>query len=119
MSAQDDTPTANDVRALVTERSGRADDYARRTTQELVELMNDEDRRVPEAVRAASEAIADAVDAIVERLAAGGRLVYVGAGTSGGLAALDAAECEATFSTAPGRVVAVVAGESLESAVER
>ena len=59
---------------------------------------------------AASE-IAVAVDAIAERMRAGGRLVYVGAGTSGRIAALDAAECEATFSTPPGSlVVALVAG---------
>ena len=55
-------------------------------------------------------AIATAIDAVAARLSAGGRLIYVGAGTSGRLAALDAAECESTFSTSPGQVVALLAG---------
>jgi N-acetylmuramic acid 6-phosphate etherase len=80
-----------------------------RPTRELVRLLNDDDRTVPEAVGAADEAIARAIDAIVDRLRAGGRLIYVGAGTSGRLAALDAAECEPTFGTTPGQVVALVA----------
>jgi len=104
---------------LVTE-SRRADvDYASLSTQELVELMNAEDASVPAAVGAAAGAIADALDAIVERLAAGGRLVYAGAGTSGRIAALDAEECEATFSTPPGQVVALVAGADAPSAEAR
>jgi N-acetylmuramic acid 6-phosphate etherase len=84
--------------------------YENRETLELVELMNAADATVPGAVVAASASIAAAVDAIAERLRAGGRLVYVGAGTSGRIAALDAAECETTFSTPPGSVVALVAG---------
>jgi N-acetylmuramic acid 6-phosphate etherase len=84
--------------------------YESRPTSELVALMNAEDSTVPEAVAAAAPAIADAIDAIADRLRAGGRLVYVGAGSSGLIAALDASECEATFSTPPGVVVAVVAG---------
>ena len=104
---------------LVTE-SRRADvNYASLSTQELVELMNAEDASVPAAVGAAAGAIADALDAIVERLAAGGRLVYAGAGTSGRIAALDAEECEATFSTPPGQVVALVAGADAASAEAR
>ena len=81
-----------------------------RTSTELVQLMNDEDARVPAAVGQAREQIATAIDAIAERLAAGGRLVYVGAGTSGRLALVDAAECESTFAVPPGRVVALIAG---------
>ena len=73
-----------------------------RATLELVELMNAADATVPAAVAAAASSIAAAVDAIAERLRAGGRLVYVGAGSSGRIAALDASECEATFSTRPG-----------------
>jgi N-acetylmuramic acid 6-phosphate etherase len=95
---------------LVTE-SRRADrDYASLSTLELVELMNVEDASVPAAVAAVAAELADALDAIVERLAAGGRLIYAGAGSSGQIAALDADECEATFSTAPGQVVALAAG---------
>jgi len=76
-----------------------------RPTAELVRLINDEDRTVAGAVADAAESIAAAIDAIVERLESGGRLVYVGAGSSGRAAAADAAECGPTFST--DRVVAV------------
>ena len=81
-----------------------------RPTSELVELMNAEDATVPAAVAAASESIAAAVDEIAARLLRGGRLIYVGAGTSGRLAAVDAVECESTFSTTPGQVLALLAG---------
>lgn len=84
--------------------------YESRPTSELVALMNAEDSTVPGAVAAAAPAIADAIDAVADRMQAGGRLVYVGAGSSGLIAALDASECEATFSTPAGLVVAVVAG---------
>jgi N-acetylmuramic acid 6-phosphate etherase len=95
---------------LVTEAGGAPDvDYELRSTAELVKLMAGAEAVVPEAVRANAAAIARAIDAIVERMAAGGRLVYVGAGTSGGLAALDARECVTTFSAAPGQVVALTA----------
>jgi N-acetylmuramic acid 6-phosphate etherase len=76
-----------------------------RPTSELVRLINAEDRTVAEAVSGARESIASVIDAVVERLERGGRLVYVGAGTSGRLAAGDAAECGPTFSTA--QIVAV------------
>jgi N-acetylmuramic acid 6-phosphate etherase len=104
---------------LVTETRGLADDYDRRSTQELVELMSAGDLAVPAVVGAAAGAIAAAIDAIVERLERGGRLVYVGAGSSGRIAALDADECEATFSTQPGQVVALVAGGALASPLEQ
>lgn len=87
-----------------------AADLDLRSTIDLVQLMNDEDARVPAAVARARVAIAGAVDEVAERLAAGGRLVYVGAGTSGRLALVDAAECETTFALPPGRVVALIAG---------
>jgi N-acetylmuramic acid 6-phosphate etherase len=81
-----------------------------RSTQELVELLNDEDATVPAAVQAALPSLAAAIDAIVERLERGGRLVYVGAGSSGRLAAVDAAECGPTFGVPATKVIAVVAG---------
>jgi N-acetylmuramic acid 6-phosphate etherase len=84
--------------------------YEGRETIELVQLMNDADATVPAAIREAARAIAETIDAVVERIRSGGRLVYVGAGSSGRIAALDASECEATFSTAPGLVLALVAG---------
>jgi N-acetylmuramic acid 6-phosphate etherase len=70
-----------------------------RTTRELVGLINAEDRTVADAVGRAADSIAKAIDAIVERLGRGGRLVYAGAGSSGRAAAADAAECGPTFST--------------------
>jgi N-acetylmuramic acid 6-phosphate etherase len=78
-----------------------------RSTHELVRAINEADRDVPAAVGSASEPLALAVDAIVDRLRGGGRLIYVGAGTSGRLAELDALECGPTFST--DRVVAILA----------
>jgi N-acetylmuramic acid 6-phosphate etherase len=100
----------NELDELTTEAGGIAEaDYELRPTVELVGLMNAGDATISEAVAAASAEIAQAIDAIVERLAGGGRLVYVGAGTSGGLAALDAEECERTFSTPPGQVLALAA----------
>ncbi|WP_028066093.1 N-acetylmuramic acid 6-phosphate etherase [Solirubrobacter soli] len=77
-------------------------------TGELVRLMNADDAIVPAAVGEAGPAIAAAVDAIVERLEAGGRLIYVGAGTAGRVGVLDASECGPTFNT--DRVVGVIAG---------
>ncbi len=79
-------------------------------TLALLELMNDEDAGVAAAVRAALPAVARAVDAIAARFARGGRLFYVGAGTSGRLGVLDASECPPTFSVAPALFVGVIAG---------
>jgi N-acetylmuramic acid 6-phosphate etherase len=96
---------------LVTEARARTGaDHDLRSTAELVELMNRQDASVPAAVDAARAQITAAIEEIVARLARGGRLIYVGAGSSGRIAALDAAECESTFSTEPGQVVALVAG---------
>jgi len=96
---------------LVTEAgSDPGTGYESRPTAELVALMNGEDATVPTAVAVATPAIGAAIDAIAARMRVGGRLVYVGAGSSGLLAALDASECEATFSTPPGLVTALVAG---------
>ena len=104
------TQTPESLDRLVTEAGGTTGlDYELRSTADLVELMSRAEEIVPTAVREAAVEIGRAIDAIVERLANGGRLVYVGAGTSGRLAALDAEECLATFSTPPGQVIAVTA----------
>ncbi|TAM56245.1 N-acetylmuramic acid 6-phosphate etherase [bacterium] len=89
-------------------------------TLELVRLLDAENRAVLPAVEAAAGQIARAVDAVVERLRSGGRLHYFGAGTSGRLAMLDAAECPPTFGTPAELVQAHIAGgpEALERAVE-
>jgi N-acetylmuramic acid 6-phosphate etherase len=90
-------------------------DLDMRPTREIIRLLNDADTTVPVAVAEAGDALAAAIDAIADRLARGGRLIYVGAGTSGALAALDAAECGPTFGSPPGEVLAVVAeGEAGE-----
>jgi N-acetylmuramic acid 6-phosphate etherase len=104
---------------LTTEARAERPDYDLSSTVEIVELMNREDATVAPAVARLAGELAAAIDAVVERLRGGGRLVYLGAGSSGHIAALDAGECEATFSTEPGQVVAVVAGAGLTSAVER
>jgi N-acetylmuramic acid 6-phosphate etherase len=77
---------------------------------QLVRLMNSEDAGVIPAVASQAEAIARAVEVIADRLRAGGRLVYAGAGTSGRLGVLDATECPPTFNAPPGQVVGVIAG---------
>ena len=87
---------------------------------ELVKLINSEDEKVAAAVAEVSEAIAEAIDEIAGRLSSGGRLIYVGAGTSGRLGVLDAVECPPTFNTDPGMVVGIMAGgpEGLVRAIE-
>jgi N-acetylmuramic acid 6-phosphate etherase len=96
---------------LPTERRDPAGaDLDLRPTRDIVRLMGEADATVPHAVAAAEEALAGAIDEIAARLARGGRLVYVGAGTSGRLALVDAVECQSTFGLDPGRVVALVAG---------
>ena len=82
--------------------------------------MNAEDQRVADAVAEQAPAIARAIDLITEQMRAGGRLIYVGAGTSGRLGALDAAEAPPTFGVSPGLVVALQAGgqQALTVAVE-
>jgi N-acetylmuramic acid 6-phosphate etherase len=92
------------------QRSAAGADLDLRTTFELVELINAEDATVAGAVGSAAGELAAAIDAIVERLEGGGRLVYLGAGSSGRLAQVDAAECGPTFGVPAGLVVAIVAG---------
>jgi N-acetylmuramic acid 6-phosphate etherase len=82
----------------------------RLTPIEIVRLMNEEDGRVAAAVAEQAEPIARAIEAIAERFRRGGRLVYLGAGTSGRLGILDAAECPPTFSSPPEQVVGIIAG---------
>jgi N-acetylmuramic acid 6-phosphate etherase len=79
-------------------------------TERILEIINAEDRKVADAVAREIPAIARAVDAIVEAIRAGGRLFYIGAGTSGRLGVLDAAECPPTFSADPELVQGIMAG---------
>jgi len=96
---------------LLTEQANpRSTDLDTLPTSELVQLFCEEDRRPQEAVAAAAPALTAAVDAIAERLRQGGRLFYLGAGTSGRLGVLDAAECPPTFCSDPDLVQGVLAG---------
>lgn len=90
------------------------------TVPELLEVMNESDSEVPKAVAKVLPVIGSAIEDIVERMMQGGRLIYMGAGTSGRLGVLDAAECGPTFSVSPDEVVAFIAGGStaLRQAVE-
>jgi N-acetylmuramic acid 6-phosphate etherase len=89
-------------------------------TLEALRIINNEDKKVAEAVEKVLPAIARAVDAIAERLERGGRLFYIGAGTSGRLGVLDAAECPPTFGVSPDLIQGVIAGgyEACYRAVE-
>src|SRR5438874_3347552 len=89
-------------------------------TAEIVRLMNEEDARVPVAVGRVLPSVVRAVERIVERMKAGGRLFYVGTGTSGRLGVLDASECPPTFGVPPELVQGIIAGgyEALYRAVE-
>lgn len=87
---------------------------------EIVKLINSEDEKVSRAVAEVAEPIAQAIEVIADRLSSGGRLIYMGAGTSGRLGVLDAVECPPTFNTDPDLVVGLIAGgpEGLLRAVE-
>lgn len=88
----------------------RTEGLDRLSTREMLERINDEDATVAAAVRSQLPQIAGAVDLIADRLRAGGRLIYVGAGTSGRLGCLDAAECLPTFGVLPEQVFGIIAG---------
>jgi len=102
------------------ERNPRTRGIDLRLTREILRAMNREDARLARAVARAIPQIAEAVDAICDALRRGGRLIYIGAGTSGRLAALDAAECPPTFGVPHEVVVALIAGgpRALTEAVE-
>ncbi|MFF7645505.1 N-acetylmuramic acid 6-phosphate etherase [Streptomyces canus] len=95
-------------------------DIDRLPTLDIARLMNGEDASVPAAVSRQLPRIAAAIDAIADRMARGGRLIYAGAGTAGRLGVLDASECPPTFNTDPARVVGLIAGgpKALVTSVE-
>jgi N-acetylmuramic acid 6-phosphate etherase len=111
----------NDLSHLATERPNPASaDLDLKSSLQLAHIINAEDARVSAAVRKALPQIARAIDLIAHALGRGGRLIYVGAGTSGRIAALDASECPPTFNTDPRTVQYVMAGgpKALGVAVE-
>jgi len=104
--------TLDDLPSLITEQRNPATaEIDRLPTPEMVRLMNAEDAKVAPAVAQALPQIAQAIDAMAPRLQAGGRLIYIGAGTSGRLGALDAVECLPTFGTPPDVLGIIVGGE--------
>jgi N-acetylmuramic acid 6-phosphate etherase len=103
-------PSQPKERRRTEHRNSASKNLDRMTAQQIVGLMNREDRKVGIAVGRELPAIARAVDAIVSSIRKGGRLIYVGAGSSGRMAVLDAAECPPTFGTSPKLVQALIAG---------
>jgi N-acetylmuramic acid 6-phosphate etherase len=111
----------HELSKLLTEQTNRAAaDLDSKSALELARIINAEDAKVAGAVKKAIPRIARAIDLIADSLKRGGRLIYVGAGTSGRLGALDAAECPPTFDTDPETVQFVIAGgtRALWSATE-
>ena len=106
-----DLEPSSDRGHLLTEQANpRSQDLDQLSTTDLVDLFIEEDRRPQDAVLNASPSLSAAVDAVAERLRSGGRLYYLGAGTSGRLGVLDAAECPPTFCSDPEMVQGVLAG---------
>jgi N-acetylmuramic acid 6-phosphate etherase len=101
----------DNIHRLATEQQNAASaDLDTKSTLEIAEIMNAEDARVPAAVAKALPQVAKVIDMVAEAIAKKGRLIYVGAGTSGRLGALDASECPPTFNTDPKTVQYVIAG---------
>lgn len=114
-----ETPGPLDPR-LTEQRNPRSMRIDQLTTEEIVELINAEDRMVAEAVGEERQAIVRCIELVVDTFRRGGRLIYVGAGTSGRLGVLDAAEMPPTYGTDPSLVQGVIAGgyEALHRAQE-
>jgi len=95
---------------ITEQENPRSQKLSSQSTREIVELMNAEDATVAAAVRLVLDDVAKAVDETAARLSAGGKLYYVGTGTSGRLGVLDASECPPTFGVSPELVQGVIAG---------
>jgi N-acetylmuramic acid 6-phosphate etherase len=105
---------------LTEQENSRTAQISSSPTQEILRLMNDEDAQVPLAISQVLADVTRAVDGVVQRLQTGGRLFYIGTGTSGRLGVLDASECPPTFGVSPDLVQAIIAGgyEACYRAVE-
>src|SRR5437899_1514595 len=109
------------IQKLGTEQRNRAArDLDKKSAQEIARIINGEDAKVAQAVKRALPQIAKAIDVTAKQIGRGGRLIYVGCGTSGRIAALDASEIPPTFNTEPAMVQYVMAGgeRALGSAAE-
>ncbi len=104
----------------ITEQESLYNDLEKMTTKELLTAINQEDQKVALAVQKITPQIELFVEALVEKMKQGGRLFYIGAGTSGRLGILDASECPPTFGVAPGTVIGIIAGgdHAIRHAVE-
>ncbi len=113
-------PSVADSVPLTEQENPRTAQITSLTTEEILRLMNEEDARVADAIAQVLPEISRAVDGTVARLSTGGRLFYLGTGTSGRLGVLDAAECPPTFGVSPEMVQAIIAGgyEACYRAVE-
>ena len=112
---------ASKLSSLATERQNEASEGLDiKSALEIARIINHEDARVHSAVKKALPEIAEVIDTVARCLRDGGRLIYVGAGSSGRIAALDSAECPATFSTAPAQVQYIMCGgpKALASAAD-
>ena len=98
------------MQSTTEQRNLNSTDIDLKSTSEMVQIFHEEDKKAVAAVEAESEAIAHAIDLCVDAFRSGGRLFYVGAGTSGRLGVLDASECPPTFSTPPEMVQGIIAG---------
>jgi len=94
----------------ITEKTSAYDDLEKKTVSELLHIMNEEDRKVPEAISKVLDRIEPLIEHVIEKMKGGGRLFYIGAGTSGRLGILDASECPPTFGVPQGWVVGLIAG---------
>jgi len=103
-------PILADSIPLTEQENSRTEQISSLSTINIVRLMNDEDARVAKAVAEVLDDVTRAIDQIVERIQTGGRLFYIGTGTSGRLGVLDAAECPPTFGVSPDLIQAVIAG---------
>jgi N-acetylmuramic acid 6-phosphate etherase len=109
------------LQELTTESQNEASQgFDTKSAHEIARIINHEDAKVAPAVKKAILEIAQVIDQVARCLRDGGRLIYIGAGSSGRIAALDASECPPTYSTAPGQVQYIMAGgpKALASAVE-
>ena len=112
---------ASQLQYLTTESQNEASQgFDTKSALEIARIINHEDAKVAAAVKKAIPEIAQVIDQVARSLRDGGRLIYIGAGSSGRIAALDASECPPTYSTAPGQVQYIMAGgpKALASAVE-
>ena len=109
------TPTRSfaDLQALTTERPNEASaGLDTKSAIEIARIINHEDNKITAAVKKALPEIAIVIDTVARSLRDGGRLIYVGAGSSGRIASLDASECPPTFSTAPAQVQYIKIGRA-------